>query len=222
MRVVTSIGPNRTERQQKCIASWLAIGCEVTAVQSAGETELLKPLYPEVSFVETNLVGNVFNRPKLVRISALMNQAENDEVLILNSDIEVRSSQQEFMERWSPAGHKKIKVGLRWDEDPATKELKLFQWGIDAFLITPQIRSELRDIGMTMGCPAWDYWIPIHLNRRGYGIITNREQELIHENHERQWSDNDYNIGIRLLRTGYSMNQKQSAVMIKRLTGRMK
>jgi len=42
MRIVTSIGPSRIPHIQTCINSWLERGCEVTAVQSVGESELLK------------------------------------------------------------------------------------------------------------------------------------------------------------------------------------
>lgn len=220
MRIVTSIGPGRTERQQKCIATWIALGCDVTAVQSAGEAELLQPLYPSVTFVETSLVGDVFNRPKLVRIRALIDQAENENILILNSDIEVRSSSEEFISRWFSSSVKQLKIGLRWDENQTTKSLSLIRWGIDAFLITPKIKEDLNDIGMTMGCPAWDFWIPIHLYKQRYKIITYKDQSLIHENHERNWSDEDYRIGIDLIQKHYRMNERSAANWIRLITKR--
>ena len=219
MKIVTSIGHSRIERQQKCIASWLAVGCEVTAVQSAGEADVLIKDFPQVRFVETSLVGDLFGKPKFVRLSAMLNEAP---CLILNSDIEVRSTPEAFAERWSPAGDKKIKLGIRWDEDPETKQMSMLKWGIDAFLITPEIVADLPDIGMTMGMPAWDYWIPIHLSKRRYEIITNKEPELIHEDHKRNWSDRDYEIGVSIIQNKYRMNRTQAALQIQRLTGRSK
>lgn len=217
MKVVTSIGRSRIDRQQKCIASWIAAGCEVTAIQSAGETEILQQHFPHVKFIETKLTGNVFNRPKFVRISAMINEAP---VIILNSDIEVRASPEVFTERWSDAEHKEIKVGIRWNEDPVTKKTEMFKWGIDAFLITPEMIPHLPDIGMTMGCPAWDYWIPIQLHRLGYRIITQKQEELIHEDHPKNWTNGDYRIGLELLRKHYHLSQRGAAMLVQKLTER--
>lgn len=222
MRIVTSIGPGRIERQQFCIASWLNMGCSVTSVQSVGETEKLQHLFPEVTFTETNLVGDVFNRRHSVRIKALLDQAKRHNILILNSDIEIRSTIEDFTARWSNPEPNVLKLGVRWDEDPITKELTMLRWGIDAFLITPRIVTRLEDIGMTMGCPAWDYWIPIFLyNQCGYGVVTNKQPELIHEVHSKNWSDKEYKIGLRLLARHCGTGQKESSMLIKQLTQRV-
>jgi hypothetical protein len=221
MQIVTSVGPSRIQRQQFCINSWLAVGCSVVSVQSQGETETLQPLFPDVTFVETNLVGDTFNRPKSVRISALLAQAVERPVLILNSDIEVRSTEAEFIERWSTPEPNTLKLGIRWDEDPETKELTLLKWGIDAFLITPRIASMLDDIGMTMGCPAWDYWIPIHLYaNRNHQIITHKHPELIHENHPKNWFKTEYRIGLSILTKATGLSERESSTLIRKLTVR--
>lgn len=220
MRIVTSFGPSRIERQQKCLASWIAAGCKVTAVQSPGETELLQPLFPQAEFAETTLVGDVFSRPKLVRIQALIDQAVDSNVLILNADIEIRASQEEFLSQWTAPEGKRIRIGVRWNENPTTKKTTMFKWGIDAFLITPEMKKDINDIGMTMGCPAWDYWLPIHLSKKGYKIDTEKSETLIHEEHPRQWSDKEYRTGLNLLMKHYSLSGKKSAYMILNLTGR--
>lgn len=221
MRIITSIGPNRIERQQFCINSWLNIGCSVTSVQSQGEAELFQPLFPDVTFTETNLVGDRFKKPKLVRISALLQQARQSPALILNSDIEVRSTQEDFEKRWSTPEPNTLKLGIRWDENPTTKELTLLKWGIDAFLITPRIVDRLVDIGMTMGCPAWDYWIPIHLYEQcNYQIVTHKHPELIHEDHPKNWGREDYRIGVSILRRHTGLSEKESAILIRKLTVR--
>jgi hypothetical protein len=221
MRIVTSIGPNRIERQQLCINSWLGIGCSVTSVQSEGEAELFQPLFPDVEFTETDLIGNVFRKPKLVRIHALTQQATSGPVLILNSDIEVRSTKDEFYSRWSTPAPNVLKLGIRWDENPTTKALTLLKWGIDAFLITPKIAGRLQDIGMTMGCPAWDYWIPIFLYEMcNYSIVTHKHPELIHEDHPKNWSGTDYRIGVSLLKKHTGLSERESSMLIRKLTVR--
>jgi hypothetical protein len=198
------------------------MGCSITSVQTAGEAEKLQPLFPDVRFVETNLVGDKFRRPHSVRISALLKEAKRGNILILNSDIEVRSNIEDFINRWSDPEPNVLKLGIRWDEDPVTKQLTLLKWGIDAFLITPKIAEHLDDIGMTMGCPAWDYWVPIHLyNHCGYGIVTNKQPELIHEDHPKNWSGAEYKIGLSLLTKQSGLGQKEQSTQIRHLTQRI-
>ena len=221
MKIVTSVGPNRIERQKQCIQSWLDVGCTITSVQSQGEAEIFKPLFPEVEFVETDLVGNLFRKPKLVRISALLQQAVRQNILILNSDIEVRCTPEVFKERWSTPQFDELKLGIRWDENPVTKEKKLLEWGIDAFLITPAIVRRLVDVGLSMGCPAWDYWIPIVLfDQYNFKITTNKEPELIHEEHPKNWSERDYKIGVSILRKACKLGSKEASLLIREITGR--
>lgn len=220
MIICTSISPNRTERQQQCIKSWLELGNEVIAVQSKGESSTLQQDYPKVNFEETNLVGDVFNRPKLVRISALLNQAMYAPILILNSDVEIRTVKSEFDRIWTPIEGKHLQMGIRWEEDPITKSLKLLKYGIDAFLITPQMLEDLNDIGMTMGCPAWDYWIPIHLQRKGYQLHTSKHLSLFHEVHQQNWNKADFNIGVALLQQHYKLSLKEASTFILQVTER--
>ena len=222
MRICTSLSPKRVNRQQFCIKSWMDLGIHVTAIQSVGEVKSygMDQLYPDITFIETNLVGDLFNRRNMVRLSAMLQQATKESIIILNSDIEIRSTKEEFFNNWSPPEPKTLKIGIRWDEDPVTKELKLLKWGIDAFLITPQITKHLTDIGMTIGCPAWDYWIPIHLNKLGYKIQTSKVQELIHEDHPKNWSQVDYRIGVSLLTRHYNLSAKSASLLVQELTER--
>ncbi len=221
MKIVTSISPKRIERQQKCIASWEAIGCSITSVQSQGEAAILEPLFPNVSFTETDKVGDVFGRRKSVRVCELFKQAERSNIIVLNSDIEIRSTKEDFEARWSNPEFDELKLGIRWDEDPVTGRMELLKWGIDCFLITPRIAKRLEDIGMTMGCPAWDYWVPLVLTEQAnYKVTTNKQPELIHELHEKNWSEKEYRIGIRLLQKACSMHSKDASLLIRKITGR--
>ena len=221
MKIVTSISPNRIPRQQKCIASWEAIGNTVIAVQSPGETAKLQILFPTVTFTETDKVGNKFGRLKSVRVCELFKQAKRCNVLVLNSDIEIRSTKEDFDNRWSNPEFDELKMGIRWDEDPNTGEMTLLKWGIDCFLITPRIANRLEDIGMTMGCPAWDYWVPLVLSQQvNYRLTVNKQPELVHETHEKNWSEKEYRIGVKLLSNACSISPKEASLLIRKLTGR--
>jgi hypothetical protein len=219
MIICTSIGPRRTERQQQCINSWLNLGYKVIAVQTVGETATLQQKYPGVVFAETNQIGDMFRRPNLVRIRAILDQARISPILILNSDIEIRSTTAEFDRLWETPNGKVLKMGIRWDEFPDGTR-KLLKYGIDAFLITPKIAKDLNDIGMTMGCPAWDYWIPIHLQRKGYEMLTSKSESLVHTVHPQNWNKQDFNTGVQLLQMVYDVTLREASSFILKITER--
>jgi hypothetical protein len=222
MRIVTSFGPNRIERLQKCVRSWLNLGCDVTAVQSPGETGKFQQLFPDVQFVETQLVGDLFGRPHSVRLKPMIEQAINEPVLIMNSDIDISSAPAEFAADWEVPCGKVLKMGVRWDYLETTGETHLLKYGIDAFLITPEMRKCLPDIGMTIGCPAWDYWIPWQLHTCGYTFETKKTPGLRHALHPKAWSDNEYQIGIGLMRKYYHLTNGMLSFFIQETTGRQR
>lgn len=222
MKIVTSFGPSRIERQQKCLASWIASGCSVTGVQSPGESSALSQSFPQASFIETDLVGDLFDRPKLVRVKALLNQAVDAPILIINSDIEIAVKQSVLNQFWGTVGENELKMGIRWDVHPRMRTVRLFKWGIDAFLITPKIAESLQDIGMTIGCPAWDYWIPWCLHHLGYKITTNKEIGLMHELHDKGWSKHEYECGLKLCFEHYGVTSQTLTNFVQQITGRTK
>lgn len=222
MRIVTSIGPSRIPHIQTCINSWLERGCEVTAVQSVGESELLKTHFPGVEFVETGLVGDLFGRPKSVRVKALIDLAADEPVLILNSDVSLSGTKEEVIADWIVPAGKVLKMGVRWDYLPETGETHLLKWGIDAFLITPELRSCLPDVGMTIGCPAWDYWIPWHAHTCGYTFETKKTPGLRHAIHPRAWNDQEYATGLDIMRRHYHLTQGMLSHFIQEITQRQR
>jgi len=223
MKLVTSLSPRRLGHQKSCIDSWIAAGFEVVAVQSKGESKTLESDFPEVTFVETDLVGDLFGASKHVRISALTQQAKEESILILNSDLKIVSSP-EFQEFWKQSEDKELKVGIRHDRQ-GSNAMTLFKWGIDVFRVTPQIAADLPDIGMTIGQPAWDYWIPWHLfNKCGYKVTTSIPLgiQFVHNAHTRTWSNSQYQIGLKLFEQHYGISGKDLTEWIQEITGRKK
>lgn len=190
MKFLTSIGPSRIPRQQLCIRSWQKYGGSVTAVQSAGESAKLRRYFPRVEFVETDLVGDVFDRPFAPRIAAFFPHVTEPAILI-NSDIQVNAqSAQWFNGLWSPEPDV-LKVGIRWDHSRSKLRWVPQRWGIDAFLLTPEFASRIPDIGMTIGVPCWDYWLPWHcvmnLGMTVQSTFNRSFKMLMHETHQMGW-----------------------------------
>ena len=220
MKVVSSLSPHRIERQQKCVQSWVAMGFNVTCVQAEDSvTESMRESFPQVNFVETNKTGVQFGKPNHVRVAALLDQCTSDPILITNSDIEFDGDPDKFQGRWKAPEFGTMLCGVRYDVDPK-KGTKLFKWGIDAFVITPEIASQLPDIGMAIGIPCWDYWIPLHFHKRGWKLLTNKSEGLMHEAHVQNWSAEDSRIGYRILQQHYQMTEKQIVHLIQTITGR--
>jgi len=222
LKFVTSISPYRLQRQKVCINSWLALGFPVVAVQSPGEEAVLKPHFPGVEFVETRLVGDKFQNYTIARIKPLIDQAVDEEILILNSDIDIVSDPDVFRKNWTDPDKLELRIGIRWNRNPRTGEFKMFKNGVDAFLITPDMAKVIPDIGLAIGKPAWDYFIPWHLvKKEGYKMTLHKEPPtFIHEEHHQNWSVADYNRGLILFEDNYGVTRETLHRFILVSTGR--
>jgi hypothetical protein len=114
-----------------------------------------------------------------------------------------------------------LKMGIRWDFHPRMPNRKhLFKWGVDAFLITPEIAGSLPDFGFAMGCPGWDYWIPWHLQTLGYQFQTYKDMYLMHEAHRQSWTNADYKAWLDVMSREYKTNNTDVTEFVQRITGR--
>lgn len=65
----TSLAPQGQDRQQRAVASWLALGCvDVVSFNIAAEIRQLQPLYPQVRFIEVQRDGRERTGKPLVRV----------------------------------------------------------------------------------------------------------------------------------------------------------
>lgn len=221
MRILTSFSPSRIPHQQMCAESWLRAGCSVTAVQTEGESAVMSQYFPQAKFVETDLVGDLFGKPHLPRIAAFFPLAAECPALLLNSDIEIVGSAERFLSDYSPVPNTLV-CGVRWDMHPRTKVTKPIRYGIDAFLLTPEIAANTPDVGMTIGVPVWDYWLPYHcVTRLGMRLKTNKGQGLRHTVHEQNWPMSDMPVGFAITEEHYGIGMKEMTAWILKQTGRL-
>jgi hypothetical protein len=226
MKFLTSIGPSRTARQQKCIQSWIANGGNVTAVQARSDEPnlmMLENYFPDVEFVFTDLVGDLFGKPYMPRIAAFFPFVTEPSILI-NSDIEVSGCKDgEFDRLWEPVDGL-FKVGVRWDHNSRKTRMLPQKWGLDAFLLTPEIVSKTPDIGMTIGVPCWDYWLPWHcvtqLGLTVQPVFDMKRRMLMHEWHQQNWSKEDHKRAMDVLEPVVGMAGAEMDKLIQVWTGR--
>ncbi len=156
----------------------------------------------------------------MVRISSLLNLARDSPVLLLNSDIHIEAK--DFMARWLDAPENELRIGIRWDIywKFQRKKKRVFKWGIDAFLITPILSRLFPDIGMTMGCPVWDYWMVWYAHSKGYEIKTDKDKGLWHEWHQQNWSKEQYKIGFQIVQEEHGITERYLTDFIQDVTKR--
>jgi hypothetical protein len=216
MKIVTSFAPERQERQQYCLESWQKYGHKIIAVQTTKEMPAMQATYAGVQWVES------FSDRPLVKEMADVATAENDWVLLVNSDISIKNTVEDFDSDWTAPKRRRpevLRIGIRWDRE-ANGYKKLNQYGIDAFLLSPTMAATLPELGFRIGQPAWDYWLVWHFHALGYAVSTKKTLGLIHAKHERTWTDSHHANGMQLLTDHYGVVQKDATRTIQRLTGR--
>ncbi len=219
MKLITSLGLNRIERQQYCLKTWEKHGT-ITAVQVPDDIAILQPLFPTVDFVETELTGAVnyglANRP---RIKALVDQGPG---LLLNSDIKITSTPEDFAKDWEDRDQE-FRVGIRYDFDGPGCAKKLNMYGIDAFLLTQQVVEQLPDLGFVIGVSVWDYWIVWHMMTRRFRISAKTTPGLLHLRHPQNWGERDTELGLSIMQSVYGLNEPKRILdsVIPLLTGRV-
>lgn len=202
MRFITSLSLKRIERQQYCMETWKQFG-DITAVQTVGDVEILKPHFPDVNFVTTELTGeHQYGLPNRPRIKAMVDQGPG---LLINSDIKITSSRQEFENDWTPKP-KQFNVGVRWDFDAPKSEKIINSCGIDAFLITEEVMECLPDVGFVIGVPMWDYWIVWHMMTERFKIKSKTSQGLLHLKHDINWTREQMELGKLIMESEYGLD----------------
>jgi hypothetical protein len=219
MKIATSISPTRIDRQKYCIDSWKKYGYEIIAIQPPSQTDSTKSYFPDITILESTNTGTRIDKPDHIQIHEHIQLASkyNETVLLINSDIEMIYSIDEF-KYWKIVDTNTFKIGIRWNQTKDTTTL--CPAGIDVFQITPVIANSLPNLGFVIGCPHWDYWVVYHLWKLGYDISVIDTMRLLHEVHNDRWSDTDYINTERLFTDNYSISPNELGQIIARLTNR--
>ena len=212
MRFITSISPNRLERQIKCINSWTPYCSEIVAVQTADEVSLVKNTFDFVRVVTTDQGSDIFDSPHCPRIYELIKQGPG---LIINSDIEIHTSHSIFSDKFLTYRDNVLECGIRYDNN------KLNKYGIDAFKITDQLMEIYQDTPFGIGQPGWDYYLIKEAARQGIYINAHKKPAIFyHEVHELNWPRWKLSMAQSLLEKQYDSCARDITLEIQRLTGR--
>lgn len=194
--LITSLMPMRHEIQRLAVNSWRSYGALVLSINSGDEIELLRDIYPDVTFVSAPRdARREYGKPYVYMadmISAL-NHSDHEIVGVINSDIVLSSSNLPFLREIKHAARHCIVYGHRFDVDSikeiATKpdEGELFVDGIDWFMFPRERADLLASQPFIFGCPWWDLWLPVLASINKLEICLANGKLAFHETHKQRW-----------------------------------
>lgn len=207
---VTSLAPRKCHRQTAALNSWVDFGLTVHAVNTAAEIETLRMLYPQVDHWHASEEQSQDFSKRTATINSLIDMAIRLDrtVLVINSDCETYGNPNLVS---SFLADKTLVFGIRYNYignrhfSPAREE-----WGLDCFVVTPEMAATVPRLGLGIGSPVWDYWIPLHFQSRGYSVVTPEHAWLFHRSHPLAWNQDDWLSGARIVQEhyGYPMRER--------------
>lgn len=195
---VTSLAPNRFDRQSVCLDSWKQVGLTICAVQPASEIESLRTAYPQV----THWHPVDESQPPKIHQLAQIAVDQNTTALIINADIEIHG-QQLLIRNAIASG---MLVGIRYNYESDWWQGTREPWGIDVFGITPEIAQTLPDLELRIGRPMWDYWLPHHAKLHQFPMSWINEPLFFHRSHSLAWTQEDWQQGAKVFCQYYGVD----------------
>lgn len=204
MKYLTSFSPTRTEAQHKAIATWKQ---PIVAVQCEGE-DYAKEFTDDIIWVKPNLYWSK-RTPSIVDLLHTIYEP----TLLINSDIELECDPSQW-----EAKPNTLKIGLRTDYCPQFMQLN--KYGMDVFLLTPEMAGILTNNIWALGIPGWDYWLVWKLLQEGYSLEIEREG-FMHKAHREQWNQEDYKRCAKLLEFEFKIPVQDIADQLQIITDRV-
>lgn len=196
MIAITSIAPKHyfDDAQLRAVQSWVDNGIEVISINSPEECKLLEDKYP-VNFVPTNLTGEkLWGKPYIMLnsiIDTALSQNESEDILIINSDIELGACRGLLDYHFSTYCDESIGVVQRYDYETNKEAGEKYIFGFDVFLIKKKHFKALPPSVYALGQTWWDYWLLYTMTQNGLKIHR-VELPAYHKRHPQRWSKDSW------------------------------
>ena len=192
---VTSLSPLEVhqEVQRVAIESWRRFGLDIVSVNLEQEIESLKRNYQDLEF-RLGEATTAFNRP-VPTINSLLDQGRDRPILVINSDCALYGPQ-------SLIDVEKPSVIIRYNWESHFHDARREQWGLDSFLLTPELTATVPRLPFGIGKPMWDYWLPWHLEQQAE-LTWIGEPLIYHKLHPLNWNTSECNLGRQWIRDHY-------------------
>lgn len=209
---ITSLNPNpqRRDRQLKCLQSWAAAGLSSVIVNTQSELNAMPWACDISASVASEKTADRYDRPvQLVKSLIDVGIQSGGEFMLINSDIEIAGDVSALGYAMSLKDRLTICVRHNYEsgkESAARREPA----GLDAFIMTSEMAETVLDIGLGIGKPGWDYWLPIHFKKLGIKFNWINRPLFFHESHPVGWSDADWTRGHDEIKKHYGISISES------------
>lgn len=196
MVAVTSISPVHVNKdiQAQAVQSWIDCGMKVYSINNKDECKKLAPIYPNVTFVETQrTMEETFGKP-YVSLSAIFDwcKTQKDNVFcLINSDIELKTDKETIERIEKKAIDNNLILANRVNYVSDYKGSRYLA-GIDVFFMNKQIIHSFPQNLFCLGQCHFDYYIPYHASQKGYNLIFLRQDIAFHKEHGAQYKQDDW------------------------------
>lgn len=213
---ITSLNPNpeKQERQRICVQSWRDIGLEVVAVNTAAELARLDTGLSNLVHGYVNENTTLEYAKPTQRISSILKAGRQNGIpfILLNSDIEINGDPQVITD--ALAEPHKLTIGVRYNHEAGQSitAAEYEPWGLDCFLMTPDLAATVPNLPFGIGKPVWDYWLPHHFRSRAVKFNWIRRPFFFHERHPLGWSQAEWNLGARWMHDFCGVPLAQSSI----------
>ena len=212
LTAITSLNPNphRLDRQLKCLQSWVTAGLSIVVVNTQSELNAMPWSGELAATVASCRTAERYDRQvQLVKSLIDVGITTGGQFMLINSDIEIAGDVSALSLAISLRDRLTICVRHNYDtgkETAARREPA----GLDAFIMTPAMAETVVDIGLGIGKPGWDYWLPIHFRQQGIKFNWIQRPLFFHESHPIGWSDADWMRGHDEIKKHYGISISES------------
>lgn len=187
MIIVTSLSGSHSNaaNQKTAVDSWQQFG-ECYSLNCKNEIEILEPLYPNITFIETDkTIEHLVGKP-LVSVWSMMQFAKgrNEDLLLVNSDIVIL--------RLPELKEDGITLFSRYDYNNYYTEGTLFPNGFDAFYIPNKLLNLFPFSIYSLGACYHDYVLALIAIEKKIPVYYPDGKFCFHKIHEVHYSFQEY------------------------------